>query len=414
MNLAILTQYYPPETGAPQNRLSDLAHRLTMAGHSVEVLTALPNYPGDAVLPEYRGRENMVEVVDGVRIARVGLYVPRAKSFARRLACYFSFAANAARQGPRLLSRADVILMESPPLFLAPAGVWLARVWGARLVVNVSDLWPQSVVDLGMIGPGPSLWAAGALERWMYRSAAAVTGQTQGIVEEIQRRVPGKRVELYPNGVDVMAYDRPLDRAGVRASFAWHDELFVAGYAGVLGHAQSLGQVLDAARLLSNVPNVHFAFFGDGPCRVELEARIEREQIVSARVYPRQPAARMPDLQSAFDAGLVPLARGKVFEGARPSKMFEILAAARPVILCGRGEARRIVEGPAHGPAGVSVDPEDPPALAAAIRRLIDDRPAATAMGERGRSYVFSTFDRELIARGVEDLLLATIEEGRS
>jgi glycosyltransferase involved in cell wall biosynthesis len=248
----------------------------------------------------------------------------------------------------------------------------------------------------------------------MYRSAAAVMGQTQGIVEEIQRRVPGKRVELYPNGVDVRAYARPLDRAGARASFGWRDDTFVIGYAGVLGHAQALGQVLDAARLLADVPNVHFAFFGDGPCRGEIENRIEREKIVSACVYPRQPAARMPDLQAAFDAGLVPLARGKVFEGARPSKMFEILAAARPVILCGRGEARRIVEGPTNGPAGVSVDPEDPPALAVAIRRLMADRADATAMGERGRTYVFSTFDRERIARGVEKLLLATIEEGRS
>ena len=160
MRFTIFSQYYPPETGAPQNRLHDLARRLSAWGHEVEVLTALPNYPGTQIHPGYESRRNSVEVLDGVRVARVGLFVPRRKSLPLQLLGYMSFAVNARRSGARLLSKTDILFMESPPLFIALAGVPLAKRLGAQLVANVSDLWPQAIVDLGKLGPGPLLWDA--------------------------------------------------------------------------------------------------------------------------------------------------------------------------------------------------------------------------------------------------------------
>lgn len=406
MKLTILTQYYPPETGAPQNRLADLARRLVARGHDVQVLTALPNYPGDAVLPEYRGRENTVQILDGVSVARVGLLVPRRKTFALRIACYLSFALNARRFGPRLLRPADVLLMESPPLFLGLAGVGLARALGARLVTNVSDLWPRSVVELGMLRPGPALWAAERLEAWTYGRSALITAQTEGIAEDIRRRFPGSSVALFPNGVALDAYGGSLDRDGVRREFGWDEDLFVVGYTGLLGHAQALDQVLDAARLVEDSSKVHFAFFGDGPCREALARRVAAEHISSVRLYPRQPASRMPHIQAALDAGLVPLAKAEVFAGARPSKMFEVMAAARPVILCARGEAARVVAGPNGRPAGLVVPPEDPRALAETVTRLSRSREDAAVMGRHGRELVIDRFDRASIARTMEAVLV--------
>jgi glycosyltransferase involved in cell wall biosynthesis len=405
MRLLILTQYYPPETGAPQNRLSDLAQRLVGRGHQVEVLTALPNYPGDRIHDGYEGREGTVEVMNGVRVARVGLYVPLRKTFSRRVACYSSFAANAVRHGPKLVGQPDVILMESPPLFIAPAGVYLARRLGARLVPNISDLWPQSVVDLGMLKPGPALWAAQGLETWMYRSADAITCQSQGILDEIQKRVPGTPMLLFPNGVDVDLFARPLDPSELRASFGWTPGQLVFGYAGVLGHAQALGQILDAAKLVSDLEPVHFAFFGDGPRRKELEERIQREAIHNAAVYPAQPRSKMPMLQAAFDVGLVPLAKGRVFEGVRPSKMFEIMGSARPLIACVRGETRSLIDSAPGGPVGLCVDPEEPAQLADAVRKLIGSPNLARELGACGRAYVTSHFNRENIAVTVEQFL---------
>jgi glycosyltransferase involved in cell wall biosynthesis len=159
---------------------------------------------------------------------------------------------------------------------------------------------------------------------------------------------------------------------------------------------------------------VHFAFFGDGPCRAELESRIAAERITNVRLYGRQPREAMPGLQASFDAGLVPLAKGHTFENVVPSKQFEVMGSARPIVLCARGEPRRLLEGPAEGPAGVAVDPEDPAELARAVRRLVADRGLAAEMGRRGRQHVREHFDRAAIAKRVEAILLDTIARGRS
>jgi glycosyltransferase involved in cell wall biosynthesis len=404
MRLAIISQYYPPETGAPQNRLSDLAVRLVRRGHDVQVLTALPNYPGTAIHPEYVGRENMVETMDGVRVARVGLYVPREKRFIPRLRNYLSFAWNARRHGARLLHRPEVVLLESPPLFAAIAAVPLARRWQARLVVNVADLWPRTAVELGMIKPGPALWAAERLEAWMYRRADLVTGQTEGIIRDIAGRFPGKPTALYPNGVDLDAFGGPFLRDAVRAEFGWAPDCFVAGYAGVLGHAQGLDIVLDAALRTRETPRLHWALFGHGPCRDHLERRIATERIANAAVYPHQAREKMPHLQAAFDAGLAPLARGKVLEGARPSKMFEIMAVGRPVVLCARGESVGVLRSE-EGLAGVVVEPEDGAALSEVVTRLAGAPDLARELGARGWRLVRERFDREQIANQIGGLL---------
>jgi len=409
VKLAILTQYYPPETGAPQNRLSDLAVRLAARGHEIQVLTALPNYPGKVVHPEYVGRENTVEWLDGVRVARVGLYVPHEKTFVNRLRCYLSFARNARRMGARLLRRTDVLLMESPPLFIAWAGTHISRRLGARLVTNVADLWPESAVEIGMLRAGPALWAARWLESWMYRRSALITAQTEGIVDDIRRRFSTARVVLFPNGVDLAVYDMPLDREGIRTEFNWDNSLFVIGYTGVLGHSQALHQILDAALLLRDENGIEFALFGDGPVRDELETRIMQEDIRSVVIYPHQPRERMPHIQAALDAGIVPLAKGRLLEGARPSKMFEIMATGKPVILCARGEAERLLHLGEDGPAGLAVPPEDPPALACCVRELKLQKETATAMGRRGKELVRKHFDREQISYELERVLLTMI-----
>ena len=142
---------------------------------------------------------------------------------------------------------------------------------------------------------------------------------------------------------------------------------------------------------------------------MHLQARIARENITSARVYPHQPRERMPHVQAALDAGLVPLSRGKVFEGARPSKMFEIMAAGRPLVVCARGEAAAMVNAPSDGPAGVVAPPEEPAILAQRLRHLLLDREAARQMGQRGQDYVYAHFDREQIAGQLEQELLGLI-----
>ena len=151
MRILILTQYYPPETGAPQNRLSDLAQRLIRSGHDLTILTALPNYPRGEIFKEYRGHLLVAENSAGLKIIRTWIYATRNKSFSRRLLNYFSFVASSFALGVWKIGPQDVVIVESPPLFLGISGFLLSFFKNARLVFNVSDLWPDSAIAMGIL-----------------------------------------------------------------------------------------------------------------------------------------------------------------------------------------------------------------------------------------------------------------------
>src|SRR5690348_10182338 len=181
--------------GAPQARLSELGERLIDLGWEVEALTALPNYPTGRVFPGYPRRGPAVETVGRVRTVRVPL-LPSQKGFAKRLACYFSFAASAAWHGPRLCARPDVLFVESPPLFIGFAARRLARRWRCPYMLNVSDLWPQSAIEMGVVKPGLATRLAERLELSLYRNAAGVTGQSEEITAAVAARSPDTPVEV--------------------------------------------------------------------------------------------------------------------------------------------------------------------------------------------------------------------------
>ena len=401
MRLLILTQYYPPETGAPQNRLGDLARRLARRGHAVTVLTSMPNYPKGRIFEGYRGRATMEERIDGVRVLRTWIYAAAGKGFAVRLLNYFSFVATSLLFGTGRIGRQDVVLVESPPLFLGISGWLLARGSGARMVFNVSDLWPASAVALGMVRHRGLIAAAEALEMFLYRAARLVTGQTQGIVDDIRRRCPRTPVLLYTNGVDTAAFepDSGRRRGEIRRRHGLPEDAFVAGYAGLHGLAQGLDVILDAA---TRAPDAVFALWGDGPVKPDLEARAAARGLRNVRFFPTLPSREVPGLLAAFDAAIVPLKRDPLFLGALPSKMFEAMAAARPILLAVDGEARALVE---RAGAGLCVPPEDGTALAEAVERLRSDPALAARLGAQGRAHVLEHYDRERIAARVERAL---------
>jgi glycosyltransferase involved in cell wall biosynthesis len=401
MNVALLTQYYLPESGAPQRRLSDLAVRLTGLGHGVEVVTALPNYPEGRIHRDYAGRAWTRETLDGVRILRSWLYTNESRSFAHRVGNYLSFAGLGLIRGAVGLGGADVVIVESPPIFLGPAGWLLSLARGARFVLNVSDLFTESAVQLGALRSERLVRLSRTIEQFCYEHAALVLGQTQGIVEDIRARAPHTRVELYPNGVDVELFHPRLRDERLRAERGWTGQ-FVVGFAGLHGPSQGLDGVLDAARRLRDRGDIRFAFVGAGPRREELEATARRERLDNCAFLERLPPEQMPVLIASFDAALVPLANLPVLRGARPSKMFEAMGAARPILLAARGEAEALVK---RFECGLVSDPDDGAGLAENVRRLADDRPFAQKLGENGRRAAISEFSRDAIARQVASML---------
>lgn len=403
MKILFYTQYYPPETGAPQNRISDWAIRLKRKGHSVTVLTALPNYPAGKVFPEYRNKILFEENLDGIRIIRTWIYATKSTVFLKRIANYVSFAVSSLLLGVFKIQSPDVIVVESPPLFLGASGLLLRWIVNARMVFNVSDLWPQSAVDMGVLRNRSLIDVSTWLENFIYRNSALVTAQTEGIVANISSRFPEKPVELITNGVDPEFFIRPTesDSLAARRQFQLENH-FIIGYAGLHGLAQRLETVLQAASSLRDYPEIMFAFFGDGPEKARLQALSAQLGLNSVRFYANQSRTTMPQVLSTFDVSVIPLRRLDVFRGALPSKLFEAMAASVPIILSVEGEARILID---RAEAGICVAPEDPLALAAAILKLYRNRDYGRELGKNGRTFVVRYFNRAQIASRFEQLL---------
>jgi len=400
----IVSQYYVPESGAPQNRWSALAEALVRMGHEVDVLTAMPNYPTGAIFKAYRGKVFCKERIGPVTVYRTWLYATPSKGLSRRMLNYLSFAVTALLFGFFFTRNVDVLIWESPPLFLGPFARALAVLKRAKCVMNVSDLWPESAVALGMVSKdGLATRMSEKLEEWLYRNSHAVTGQTEGIVESIRSRTPGLGVHLFPNGVDLAMFAPKAPEPELMARFELEGK-FVVGYGGIMGFAQALEQVLHAAALLKDRDEIVFAFFGDGPVKQDLIAKAHEMDLPNVRFLPRQDREMMPQIAALWDVGLVPLADLPLFEGARPSKMFELMGMAKAMVFCGRGEGARIVS---ENRVGLVVPPEKPDALAEAIRHLHAHRDELAEYGRNARRLAEESFDRAKLAREVSDLFQA-------
>jgi glycosyltransferase involved in cell wall biosynthesis len=351
----------------------------------------MPNYPHGRIYPGYGGLFRREEC-NGVRILRTYIYPTKSVGMVRRLANYFSFVLSSLVVGVIMLPRADYLLVESPPLFLGIAGYFLSRWKGARWIFNVSDLWPESAVHLGVVSEGWSLRAAHALEAFCYRKAWLVTGQSREILENIQRRFAQVPAYHLSGGVDTQFF-RP-DRRSLSARHKLADaQVCIAIYAGLHGIAQGLEQVLQAAALLRNMSELRIVLVGDGPDKERLVAQGQALGLTNVRFLDAYPRQAMPDVLSSADISLVTLKLR--LPGAVPSKLYEAMGAGLPVILMADGEAAEIVR---ETQAGVIVSPGDVVGLAAALRDLVEHPEKRVQMGTYGRQAAVARFDRQWIA----------------
>ena len=396
MNLVILSQYYPPEVGAPQTRLSELARLMVLEGDSVTVLTAMPNYPTGRIYPGYGGLLKR-ESADGVNIVRTFIYPTQKTDFVRRLTNYFSFVITSAVLGTFLLKRADVLLVESPPLFLGLSAVWLSFVKRARLIFNVSDLWPESAVQLGILRRNSFFHTLSSwLESFCYRQAWLVTGQSKSIIRNIQERFPNCQTYHLSNGVDTSRF--PVTRNGWQSASPNGD--CVVMYAGLHGLAQGLGQVLLAAEDLGEDSRFKFVLIGDGPEKNMLMEQATERSLSNVEFRDPRRAQEIPALIAGSDIVLVPLTSYLV--GAVPSKLYEAMASGRPVILVASGEAAEIVN---EHEAGITVQPGDIKGLVRALETLVGQPELRRKMGENGRRAAEQHFDREIIVKRFRSFL---------
>lgn len=397
MRVTILTQYYPPEIGAPQRRLAQLADGLVARGHEVIVLTAMPNYPTGKIFAGYGGWSRE-EKLNGARILRSFIYATQSAGLVKRLANYFSFVLSSLVVGLVHLPRCDYLLTESPPLFLGITGFLLSRAKRAKWIFNVSDLWPESAVRIGVLRPGLGLRISAWLEQFCYAHAWVVSGQSGSILQNIVARFPKTRTYLFSNGVDVAQFS-PSFRNDCFQKYT-DGTRPIALYAGLHGLAQGLEQILDAAQQLGDALPVEIFFIGDGPTKRALTAQAQAQNLTHVHFLDPVPANEMPAWVASADIALVTLK--DYIPGAVPSKLYEAMASGAAVLLVASGEPAEIVQ---KYNAGLVVAPNDVTALANALQTLAQDAPLREHFAKNGRCAAVEHYDRRAIVENFVEYL---------
>jgi glycosyltransferase involved in cell wall biosynthesis len=430
VRVLIVTHYFPPETGAPQARLSGLAATWAADGDDVTVLTGMPSHPTGVLPPSYRRAVLRRERRDGYRVVRTWLYATPNEGVARKTLGHLSFMASSVLLGGRSSGPADVVVVSSPTFFSILSGWLLARLKRARLVVEIRDPWSAIFVELGVLTSRRVIRLLERLELAAYAAADQVVVVSEGFRADLLRRgVPSAKVHTITNGVDLDRFapapESSRERRELRARLGAGPADCLVLYAGTHGISQALTAVADAAARLDNGCSaaagkddrtlgsaagraaafggraIRFAFVGEGADKKRLERRVAELGLGNVALLPGVASAELPALLAAADICLVPLRKVPLFATFIPSKMFEYLAAGKPVIGSVAGEAAQIL-----AEAGaVVVPPEDSGSLAAAIAALAADPQLRAEIGRAGRVFVERFHDRAALAREYRKIL---------
>lgn len=402
MKILYVSQYFPPEMGAPAARAAELARHWAEAGHDVSILTGFPNHPTGVVPPEWRGRFRRLtyrEKVGRVNVFRTWLWpLPNRKAH-ERMRNYASFCVSAAVRG-LALALPDVIIATSPQLLVGLAGWWLAFSRRVPFVFEVRDLWPESLKAVGAGTEDSMLYhGLGAVAGFLYQRADRIVVVTPAFKDHLMRRwrVSAEKIAIVENGVetDLFAPATPTAVHQVRDQLRARNK-FLVSYIGTMGNAHGLETLLDAASALQHQnPNVLVLLVGEGAEKERIKALAESRALNNVRFLDQQPREKIPAIISASDACLVLLKRTDVFKTVIPTKMLEFMSCARPVILGVEGQAREIVE---EAGAGLAIEPENPKALVGAIQLLAANRELAATLGSKGREYILGQFSRRQTA----------------
>lgn len=391
MRITILAQCFPPETAATGRRAEDLAETLAERGHEVTVITGMPNHPSTVCGVFSQNVPNSERAPAGYQVVRVPLYRSADARTWKRLLNYATFMLAAAWEGIKRL-RPDAIIAVSPlPVGLAALLIhWRHR---SPLVFDLQDIWPDSARAVGVMDEGLAIRLLRKVERFLYRCSERVVAISEGFRRYlIELGVPAERVAVIHNGVDMQRFgparaDTPLRQFGPLRG------RFVVGYVGNLGLAQGLDTVLEAARSLSGEP-VAFLLIGEGVDKQRLQAEARAAGLASVRFLQGVPRRRVPGLLAACDALLVILRDDQLFQITIPSKLYEYMAAGKPILCSLAGEAAALVT---EAGCGIAVRPADGCALAQGVLRLMADPSRSSALGEAGARSVRATFDRSAL-----------------
>lgn len=414
MRLAYLSHYFPPETNAPAARVHELSRALVRLGHEVHVVTGQPNHPRGVIFPGYRAAEYRREDVDGIVVHRVPTFPAANRGIALRGLGYAAVPTAQVALGFLRIPRVDLVLATSPQIFTGLAGLALARLRRVPFVLEVRDLWPESIVSVGALpARHPAIRALERVEHLLYRSAAGIVSVTDSFVEHfLAHGVPRSRIAVVKNGADLDLFDPDTPPTPLRARLGIPAGALLVMFCGTIGMAHDVGLLARAAAILPADLPVHFVIVGDGAGREALAAEITALDVADrVHLLPAVPRQAVPGLLAAADLSAVVLRDSPTFAGVLPSKIFEAMAMRLPVLLGVRGEARTLIE---RAGAGLPFEPGDPRDLVATLRAFaMLGAPGRRAMGDAARAHALTHHDRTRQAQQLAAFLERLGQPGR-
>lgn len=386
----------------------EIMGQLVKRGHEAMMISGIFSHITRQRVHQYRNKFiYRTEKIEGVTIYRVASFFSLTSSL-RKLVHHSVFMVLAILRG-LLIGRPEVVIASSPPPFVAIAGYVLSRLKKTPFVLEIRDLWPEDLIQEGLLEKGHIAHLIEMIMGFLYRHADLIITLTAGIKDGIIRRgIPPERVTVVTNSVGVDKFIQPLDNALFRRELRISDEEFVVIYAGNHGSSNALDTLIEAANILKNqLEKITFLFVGDGEEKTNLRQMANRNNLKKVIFAQPQPKERMPQVFAAADISIVPLKNIPIFNGALPNKMFDSMASGKPVIMAGGEEARVLIE---TANAGLWVEPENPKALAEAIINLYHNQPEARQMGLNGQQFVIKYYSHEKLAQRLEKELLRVVD----
>lgn len=394
MNILFLSHYFPPEVNAPATRTYEHCKRWVEQGHSVTVVSCVPHHPMGEAYPGYKNKWWFEENKDGIRAIKIKTYITANEGFLKRTLNYVIYMLMTILTAP-FLPKFDVVISTSPQFFNGLAGYFVSRIKRAPWLLEIRDLWPESILAVGAIKNRAIIGFLECLERFAYHKADAIVPVTQAFKAHIVNLgVVEEKVSVIRNGVNLALFETVTKNTTLANEWGLNDK-FVAAYVGTHGMAHGLDTILAAAERLRDNPDIVFLMVGDGSERARLEQAVEARKLTNIIMRGQQPKAMMPEIWSITDVSLVLLKRLDLFKTVIPSKIFESMAMSVPIVLGVEGEVKGIIE---QAQTGLCIEPESAEQLANALLELKEDRTLYTELSARGRPYVSSEFDRKVLA----------------
>ena len=394
--LLYITQYYPPEVGAGAVRSNIMSQYLAQDGWDVDVVCEKPNYPTGVVDEKYRGKWVYKErVTENLTVHRIWSVANERKNVVQQLLFFLSFMVSSFIYMLCNPGRYDIIYVTSPPIFTGVSGYLLSKIFGAKFVFEVRDIWPDSAVNqIDLDGEPVFIRFGKKLEKWLYHNADLIVPVTNAAEKIIKTRSNGTPTSVIPNGVDIDMFEKKADpKEGMDEPY--DASKFRVGYVGSLGVIHDLRTFVEAAKLCEHDPDIRFVIVGDGGRNNKLKDILEEFEPKNLDWVGLKKHEQVPYYISSFDVAVNPINPSQAFESIVTVKFYEYLACNTPVITCGKGLMKEIGD---NSGAAITVEPKSPGKLADTVKMLKANAQKLKDLSGAGRKFVNSKYSRKRLA----------------